>query len=242
MNNKVPNQLYRELLGVVGLNPWAGHDSSSRQQMFASHLSQALVISGSTERFCQTGMEREYGKYTFSIKVPGDADKKGGIEIIKILERYPAKIGADTIRHNPQTLIIYEDIHTKEIGVINIPTYCSYHQYFGFEYKAKKALSEVRVGAAIQAGTILLDSPSITDDGGYKYGAECNMAFMSIPGVSEDGIIIRKEALKRFSFKTYENRTVEWGNKRFPLNLYGDQRFNNSIQAVVEWDYNYIYI
>ncbi|EKD89524.1 MAG: hypothetical protein ACD_33C00046G0005 [uncultured bacterium] len=221
MINKVPNQLHRELMGVSGLNPWAGHDSSSRVQMFSSHLSQALVINGSSERRCQTGMEREYGKYTFSIKVPGDAEKQGGIEIIKIIERYPAKIGVDAIKFNPQTIVIYEDVITKEIGMLTIPKYCSYHQYFGFEYKAKPALSEIRIGAFIPAGTILMDTPSITDNGGYKYGTECNMAFMSHPSVSEDGIMISEDVLKRFSFKTYENRVVEWGNKRFPLNLYG---------------------
>lgn len=217
-----PSELHRELLGVTGLNPWHGHDSSSRQQMFGSHLSQTLVISGSTERYCQTGMEREFGKYTFSIKVPGELDKPGGIEVIKIIERYPSKIGVDAIKFNPQTLVMYEDVNTKEIGIINIPNYCSYHQYFGFEYKAKPALSDVRIGAFIQGGTVLLDSPSITDDGGYKYGRECNMAFMTHPSVSEDGIMISRDVLKKFSFKTYETRVVEWGSKRFPLNLYGD--------------------
>jgi DNA-directed RNA polymerase beta subunit len=219
---KVENQIHRELMGVSSLNPWDGHDSSSRKQMFASHLSQALVINGSTERFCQTGMEREYGKYTFSIKVPGDINSQGGIEVIRVIERYPAKIGPDSIKFNPQTVVLYEDINNKEIGIINIPSYCSYHQYFGFEYKAKSALSDIRAGAFIQAGTILLDSPSITDNGGYKFGAECNMAFMSHPAVSEDGIMISRDVLKRFGFKTYENRAVEYGCKRFPLNLYGD--------------------
>jgi len=224
MNKKrVPNELFRELLGVSGLNPWAGHDSSSRVQMFSSsHISQALVINGSTERYCQTGMEREFGKYTFSIKVPGDPNKQDGVEIIRIIERYPSKIGLNAIAFNPQTLLIYEDVNTKEIGIINIPTYCSNHPYFGFEYKASKAIEEVRVGAFLTAGTILLNSPSITPDGGYKYGAQCNIAFMSHPAASEDGVLISRDALKRFGFKTYENRTVEWGNKRFALNLYGD--------------------
>ena len=222
MNKIRPSEMHRELLGVCGLNPFAGHNSSPRQQMFAQHISQALVISGSTEKRIQTGMEREYGKYTFSIKVPGELDSKGGIEVIKIIERYPHKIGMDAIKFNPQTLIIYEDVNTKEIGIINIPTYCSYHQYFGFEYKAKQALNEIRVGSFVQAGTILMDSPSVTDDGAYKYGVELNMAFMSHPAVSEDGVMISRDVLKKLRFKTYETRVVEWGNKRFPLNLYGD--------------------
>jgi len=222
MSMKNPNELHRELLGVVSLNPFAAHDSSPRQQMGSSHISQSLVVSGATERFIQTGMEREYGKYTFSIKIPGDPNGNNGVEIIKIIERYPYRVGRETIKFNPQTVVLYEDINTKEIGMLSIPKYCSYHQYFGFEYKPTPSLAEVRVGAFMAAGTILMNSPSITSNGGYKYGIECNVAYMSHPSVSEDGVMISSDVLKKFSFKTYENRSVEWGSKRFPLNLYGD--------------------
>lgn len=216
MKQKVPNQLHRDFLGVCGLNPWKGHNSSSREQMFSSHIGQTLVIKGSTERRCQTGMEREYGKYTFSVKMPVDG------EIIRVIERYRTKIGQESIGMNPQTIAIYEDVNTKQIGMINLPNFCSYHQYFGFEYKAQKGLHEVRAGAFIPKDTVLLDSPSITENGGYKYGRECNVVYMSMPGVSEDGIIISKDVLADFGFKIYETRVCEWGSKRFALNLYGD--------------------
>lgn len=214
--NKTKNELSREFLGVAGLNPWLSHDSSSRIQMMCAHIGQALVINGSTERRCQTGMEKEYGKFTFSIKMPVDA------EVIKVIERYRSKIGSDTIAFSPQSIVIYENVHTKEIGMLSVPRYCSYHQYFGFEYKAQPAITEVRAGAFIKEGTVLMDSPSISPNGGYRYGTECNVAFMSHPAVSEDGILISRDALQKFSFKTYESRTAEWGNEKFPLNLYGD--------------------
>lgn len=211
----VPNQLRADLLSVNGLNPWPGHDSSSRQQMMASHMGQKLVISGATERRCQTGMESEFGKYTFSVKMPVDG------RIIKIIHRYRQTIGKDSIAMNPQIVVLYENEETKEIGMINIPKYCSYHQYFGFEYKTKDGYNKLVPGAYIAKDTIFMDSPAITDDGGYKYGAELNMAFMSHPSVSEDGIMISEEALEKLKFKVYETRVVEWGSKRFPLNIYG---------------------
>lgn len=216
MKTKTPNQIHPDLMGISALNPWSGNDSSSRGQMYANHLTQALVINGATERFCQTGMEREYGKYTFSVKMPVDA------QIIRTIERYRNKIGKDYIASNPQTVIIYEDVATKEIGIVSVASYCSYHQYFGFEYKTKPAWSNIYAGSYIAADTILMDSPSVTDNGGYKYGIELNMAFMSHPAVSEDGIMISRDALPRLGFKTFETRVVEFGNKRFPLNLYGD--------------------
>jgi DNA-directed RNA polymerase beta subunit len=213
-----PNQLYRDLMGVNSLNPWDGTDSSSRKQMFSSHIGQTLVIKGSTERRQQTGMEREYAKYTFSVKMPVNA------QVIKVIKRYrddESSIAATGIVKTPQEIIIYEQVETKEVGMIIISRYCSHHQYFGFEYRNQPALHRIRAGEHVAAGEILQDSPSVTPDGGYKYGRECNMAFMSHPACSEDGILISRDILPHFAFKTYETRVVEFGNKRFPLNLYG---------------------
>jgi DNA-directed RNA polymerase beta subunit len=213
----VPNQLRADLLSVSGLNPWVGHNSSSRVQMFSSHISQKLVIAGANEKRCQTGMEAEFAKYTFSVKMPCDG------RIIKNIHRYPKTVGKDFIAINPQTVVIYEDDQTNEIGIINIPLYCSYHQYFGFEYKSKSTLNKLVPGQFIPKDTIFMDSPAVTDDGGYMYGREVNMAFMSHPAASEDGIVICEDVLDKFKFKIYENRVIEWGSKKFPLNIYGDK-------------------
>jgi hypothetical protein len=216
-----PNELDPELMNVCGLNPWDGHNSAARKQMFSSHVGQCLVIKGSTERRCQSGTEREFGKYTFSTKVPVDC------EVIKVIDRYRETFGQDTVlkrrQDNPHSVIIYENVHTKEIGCINITTHTSYHSYFGFRNAIKPALSDIRVGSYLKEGTILADSPSVTDTGGYKYGRECNVAYMSHPATSEDGIMISAEVLKEFGFKKYETRVVEFGSKAYPLNLYGDE-------------------
>ena len=209
------NELKRELLSSLSLNPFIGTVSSPRAQMFASHLGQKLVISGGNERYIQTGMEIEYGKYTFSISMPVDGT------ILKTIDRYTQTIGQDSINKNPQTVVIYEDDKTKEIGILYIPAFCSFHQYFGFEYKAWPGMAMLSKGAKIPKGTIFANSPSVSASGSYNYGRELNMAFMSVPGASEDGIVISRDVLSEFSFKTYETRVVEWGGKRFPLNLYG---------------------
>ena len=73
-------ELHREFLSVLGLNSFVGNVSSPRSQMFSSHIGQRLVINGATEKFIQSGMEQEFGKYTFSVKMPADAN------IIKIVE------------------------------------------------------------------------------------------------------------------------------------------------------------
>lgn len=216
MKHEEPNELYRELLSVSAFNPFYANTSSSRAQMTSSHLSQSLVINGATQRLIQTGVEREFGKYTFNVKMPCN-----GV-ILEIIERYSATLGLDAIKENPQTVVIYEDEETKQLGIITLANYCSNHQYFGFQYQAMGGLQQLRVGAFIPKDTVFLDSPNIDEDGGYKLGIQANIALMTHPAVSEDGILISRDMLPKLAFKTYENRVVEWGNKQFALNLYGD--------------------
>ena len=216
-NKEIPNQMYRNLLGIASPNPWIDHNSASRLQMFTAHLGQKLVVEGMTERYCQTGMEQEFGKYTFAVEIPTDC------QIIAIIPKYSPGIGAGSIQHNPLTIVVFEDERTKQIDYVALPLYKSYHSHFGFPYKEQEAMRDVRVGNYLRAGTKLLDSPGVTPDGNYKYGVELNVAFMSHPAVSEDGILMSESALKKFKFRTYETRVVEWGKRKFPLNLYGDE-------------------
>lgn len=211
------NEQHPELLSIISLNPFPGHDSSSRQAMVSSHLGQFLVTDASNQRTIQTGTEKEFGKYTFSVKMPVDA------EIIDIINRYEPGIGYDSINQNPETLIIYEDVHTKEVGCLSMETFCSKHQYFGFKYKPTPALNKLRIGAYIPKGTVLLDSPNIDEDGNYNYGVQANVCLMTHPATSEDGIMVSRQFLDKMKFRVYETRVVEWGSKDFALNLYGDE-------------------
>lgn len=213
----MPSQMFRDLQGISSLNFLPDHDSASRLQMFNSHLGQKLVVSGMTERYCQTGVEQEIGKYTFAVEIPRDC------QIIAIVPKYQMGIGGNSVRDNPTTYVFFEDEQTKEVDFVVLTKFKSYHSHFGFEYKEQKAMKDVQIGSYLKKGTKLLDSPGITPDGNYKYGVELNVAFMSHPAVSEDGILISESALQKFKFKTYETKVVEWGKHRFPLNLYGDE-------------------
>lgn len=215
------NQLKPDLLSIANLNPWTQHDSSSRMTMFtSSHIGQTLVVADSDIRRCQTGSEREYGKFTFSVKFPCDAN------VIKVIPKYRQSIGKGSINENPSVLIIYEDIATKRVGMLEVLNNSlasdNKHQHFGFKYKHKDILSKLHEGMHVPKGTIISDSPNIDDDGNYKYGVEANVAFMSVPGIIEDGVVVSKSFLERIKTKGFEKRNASWGNKYYPLNLYGD--------------------
>jgi len=230
LNPKIEeNQLHPELLNICNFNPLLQHDSSQRVYMTSNHLGQMLVVKGATQRKLQTGSEREYGKYTFNVKMPCDG------EILAIIPRYNTTLDIDSIRSNPHTVVVYEDIQTREAGVINLNNYCSNHQYFGFPYIQKDGYTQLRVGSTIAKDTVFLDSPNIDSDGGYKYGVELNMALMTHPASSEDGILIGKSALKKLCFNTYDVRVVEWGSKKFALNLYGDENNYKSFPDIGDY-------
>ena len=213
------NQTFLELQGVAGLDPFLAYNSASRIQMFTNNLGQWLVIDGGTERFIQTGAERDHGKYTFGVVAPSN------IEVITTIDRYPSKtMGDDRIPQNPESIIIYEDSASKEIGMLQLVNYKALHSTFGFRYVPGPAYSKTSSKDRIRKGEVFLQSPTITEAGGYAMGLELNVAHLSVPGTAEDGIIASESAVKKMRYRTIVRRAVEFGPNEFPLNMYGDNK------------------
>lgn len=217
--SKVPSELSAELLGVASTNPFLMHDSSSRLAMACTQIGQALVTEGNTVKRALTGTEREYGRFTFNIKMPCNAI------VIRCIRKYPPMMG-ERMKENPLTILVYEDLDspTREIGILELTRHHCMHQHFGFKYVYRPVLEQLVPGAHIPKGTVIADSPSITPDGDYKYGIETNIALMSYHPVIEDGIIASDEYLERLKTKAYGSRFISWGERDFPLNLYGDDK------------------
>lgn len=210
----------RTLIGVGAVNPFSNQVSPGRMQMLTnSHLAQSLTTLARNEPYIQTGIETELGKATFCVKMP----VRG--KILRIIERYPYKEGTDSINHNPESTIIFEDTETKELGMVTIKDYFSYHSYFGYQYKRTKALDKLVVGDVVEAGTIFLDSPSKTETGNYAYGVELNVAMLGHPAITDDGVVICRDQLEKFTFDRYETRSVEFGDKQFALLREGGKIF-----------------
>lgn len=214
------NQLNVRLLGTgSNLNPWIANDSSARVQMFNSQIGQSLVLKDGTPRVIQTGMEREYGKYTFKIQFKEES------RVVKTIEKYPRRAGDRSIKHNPITTVIHEECKTHTFNILHLERFHTQHQSFGFKYKhnirAQQQLSPNN--PPFPAGTILADSPSVRADGEYCYGIETNVAFMSIPQVIEDGVVVTDEYIKRLTSTGIEERKFSFGKDFYPLNLYGDK-------------------
>ncbi|WJJ54883.1 RNA polymerase beta subunit [Xanthomonas phage RTH11] len=194
------------------------HDSAARVQMMGSHLSQALPVIGCETRRILTGMEREFGRATFKIEMPVDA------EIVKVIHKFPPTIGEGGIKKNPSTIIVYMCAHTKVYDVLEFDNYHCMHQHFGFNYVFTKDMKRVVPGARIPAGTVLAHSPTLDDQGNYRLGVNAKVAMMSLPGIIEDGIIVSESFCKRNTTKCIESRDRSWGKNWYPLNLYGNDK------------------
>lgn len=211
-----PNEHYPELLSTAAFNLSVRNMSGSRLQMLGAHLTQMLVLHGATPRRCITGVEREFGNYTFKAMMPVDAT------VIAVIPKFHETIGPNAIASNPMSIVVYEDVETRQLSILEIPQYHMMHQYFGFRYKHKRAMSMLYKGAAIRKGTVFSDSPSIDDNGDYMYGVEANMVTLTLPGIIEDGIIISSSMAKKMTTTGFDVVDGSWGQKYYPLNLYGD--------------------
>lgn len=214
------NELRADLLSTTNLNCWPGHISSPRLQMFNSHLTQAPVVVGCSDRRCFTGMEPKFGAFNFSVTVPNDA------HIIKPIQRYPRMIGANAIKENPETIVLYEyevlDANGLPSGVMEVdymemPTHHSMHQSFGFKYNYINP-----IGDYAEKGDVIAQSPSISPEGNYRFGLEAEVAMMSVPQIIEDGVVASESFCKKLVTLGLETQVASWGKQRFPLNLYGD--------------------
>ena len=210
------NELDPRYMSTVGLNPFPSTVSPSRLVMFCGHIGQALVIVGANASRITTGAEREYGKYTFKIKMPCDA------KIIKIIERYPQTLGSGRIADNPQSTVIYENAETGEYGIVSLVKYKSNHQHFGFAYRYNDNANLLAPGQDIAKGTVIADSPNVKSNGDYHYGISVPVALMSTPGIIEDGVEVADSLLPKMISKAYETHVLSFGKKGFPLNIHGD--------------------
>lgn len=213
------SELRRELIGSSAHNPFAGHNSSPRQAMFTKHLGQTLTISGAEPREIQTGTERELAKYTHKTKFDNNS------YIVKVIDKFPFKMGRDRIRNSPTRVIIFEnsDDPNLEFDVLYDSDFFKMHNFFGFRYvKNEKVQHKISEGSRIGAGTVIADSPNVLPTGDYQNGINANVIMCSHPMVTEDGVGISESFAKRLTTKVYETRKFNFGYGIMPLNLYGD--------------------
>jgi len=219
-----------ELLSLHALNPFISTASSPRCLMFSGHLSQIVVLAGGgLPQIIQTGLEQQLATNTFSKKIDSDS------RVMAILKRYNG-VSATSVTERAEYVVITQDAETDELDLISIPISHKLHQYFGFKYQINEdVLNPTILNGVVPGGTILADSPAVSKDGDYMYGRPVNLAYLHVPEVTGDGVVISEDLAKKFEFKTYETVVAEFGEKSFPLNLYGDDDVYKAFPDIGEY-------
>lgn len=218
------NELSCVFLGTaVSMNSWVANDSSSRIQMFTSHVGQMLVIEGSNVPTFLTGTEREYAKYTFATKFEHDS------RVLAVLSKFPPTVGYGGIAHNPLRTVLFEEAETGEVGYLDIVDYHIRHQSYGFRFKHTRYSQQMEPNMVFPAGTVLSRSPSVDDQGNYSPGRDVPCAFLSVAQVIEDGIVASKDYCVANTFTAVKEAGFSFGSKFYPLSIHptthGDFKF-----------------
>lgn len=202
-----------ELLGTAVLNPFIKHNSSPRGLMMSSHVAQVLTLIKPDKKIIYTGFEEEFGEHAITKKFENDS------EVITVIQRYHHGITPNPVEY----LIVYRDLETNVIDVMEVPYFIRNHPYFGFKYiRDEEYLQNLFSGDMIPAGKIVARPPTLREDGSYGFGKNINVAFMTLDGVAEDGFIVSEEILEELKFNLYEHRAANISDEVVLLNIYGD--------------------
>lgn len=206
-------RIQERTISFHAINPFAYTDSSSRLYMASAHISQSLVLCHGEERIIQSGLDHQFGENTFSVKIEEDC------YVIDVVPRYKTGNGdADIV----EIYVFVETVNGK-YDVYSIPHYFSLHQRFGFEYVAdREKILQMMKGTFLKEGTILADAPCVYENSGLGLGLNANICLTNLPATAQDGVVISESLAKKFAYKTYETRAIEFGSNKFLLNLYGD--------------------
>ena len=217
-----------EYYSIHATNSLAQHNSAVRSCMYAKNTRQTLVIEDGSEKRIQSGAETKIGAYKFDIRIPEDCI------IVAIIHKYA--LSGVSIRNQiiPETVIMFESEATGELGYVSVPYHSSYHSHFGYQYLRTEDFYQLTEGAHCYEGMLLADTPTSGKNGGNRAGIELNTAFMTIPGVSEDGIVICKDVLPRLNFRCYETYRIGFGTDCFPLNIHGTEENFKSFPDIGE--------
>lgn len=219
---RVVRELNNRYVGNGIIDPWLGTTSAARGAMLLGQITQAPTIIGAEQRLFQTGGELRFGEHNFDVRIPEDC------QILNVVRKYPTGMGADAIRHNPETTIVYENYYDeyKTVGIVKVPEFMSFHQTFGFKLnKAKDVWDNIHPGAMVSKDTILAESAGKSKDGHFCAGMNVNACFMSHHATIEDGFWISDEILEQFAPHAYGTAIGSCGRKSFLLNAYGNKPF-----------------
>jgi hypothetical protein len=196
---------------TTGLLSYPYQSSGPRQHMFSVHYAQHIMLKNPETPRCFTGWENQFGKYLNSFY---KSDKS--LEIV-------AKI----VRHSsfPEIsyLLVVREIGTNNYDTIKVSHYEKLSDNYGY-LRPFTPMDEKRVGNTISKKDFVYKSTSLDQFGNYRYGRNYKVAYLLIPEVKDDAIVMSKSAADATKFDLITKTELVINKNDVLLNIYGDLR------------------
>ena len=198
-----------EMLGK-GLNiPNNATNSGVRKIMDGTHQSHSLVLSRGEIPYLSTGFENRFGDESSSV--------------IEVKDDYVilAKVSKFDYAPNHHYYLILQNIHNKEIDVIERISYKYITEAYGYLYN-NSYMDSYFPGNQILRGTVLRRSTGFDQFGNKTNGSNVNVTYMALDGNMEDSVIISDYCSTNLSAPLIRNVKVMINENDIPLNIYGN--------------------
>lgn len=196
------------------LNPFVQNTSSSRLDMYRSHVGQAVVIDGCEFPYIWTGKEMDTGRYELN-----GTSRDQDAQIITTIPKYPVLPGGDQISENPTRTVIYR-------GEDNCIHYLNLDQYFmgadGFGYRNVMENEHLLFqDSFLPKEEELCHSPA-KQGNKYCLGVNANVAYMTVTDTIEDAMVISRSLAEKMTSTEVSKMTIVVRPNEHPINHYGD--------------------
>ena len=205
------------LLGLAPLmSPCVDKVSAQRSTMFASHIQQSMVVHGCEPPRLMSGFESIVGDYEHDT-----TRRSQDVQILSIIQRYASSAGLNSIQQNPYFTVIYQGCEDRVVSYFNLYRYTMRSKGYGYQNQFINT-NLLEQGSILSKDVKLVTSPAHKGND-YCPGTNLKVAYMSLPTVTEDAIVISETAARKLSSDAYSQVSIEISPDQLPLNLYGDE-------------------
>ena len=205
----------------TGLLTHPFESSGPRLHMFSVHYAQHILLKNSETPRTFTGWENQFGKYLNSFY-----KSEKSWEIV-------AKI----IRHQSfpeiQYLLVVREIGTNNYDTIKVSHYEKLSDQHGY-LRPFSYMDDKVPGNVINPGEFVYKANSLDEFGNYRYGRNYKVAYLLIPEVKEDAIVMSETAAKNTKFDLITKTELVINKNDILLNIYGDLKNYKSFPFVGE--------
>lgn len=208
-------------LFATGLLSHPYQSAGPRQHMFSTHYAQHVMLKNPETPRNFTGWENQFGKYLNSFY---KSDKSW-------------EIVAKIVRHQSfpeiQYLLVVKEVGTNNYDTIKVSHYEKLSDQHGY-LRPFTNMDNKRPGNIITRGDFVYKANSLDEFGNYRYGRNYKVAFLLIPEVKDDAIVMSESAAKSTQFDLITKTELVINKNDVLLNIYGDLQNYKSFPMVGE--------